>query len=116
MVYTLIGVAIAAILYLYSIPDSRTKKPAKTLQKNTPVPENPAKKALRFCPLCGSTMEPGDKLHVELFRADPHDKVFILGCKTCLPGAVSPAAKKDTEEGYQEQSLPELEAAAGEAC
>ena len=87
MIYTLIGAAIAGVLYLYIIsakPAASAKKTdAAPLRHNTPVSAPKAK--LRFCPLCSSSMQPGEKLHVEIFKAEPNDKVFLLGCTACLP-------------------------------
>lgn len=36
------------------------------------------------CPVCGHHLKPSDKLFTRTYRAQPRDRVFILGCSECM--------------------------------
>lgn len=99
MIYTLLGIAIIAAIYLYLMssqptPGEREAKRRARLGEDpaaaaeTPVPEQPAGRPMRYCPICRSEMGPFDKLYGEIYRATPRDKVLIKGCRRCyaIPG------------------------------
>lgn len=63
-------------------------------------PEVPAAPARQPCPLCGSALGPGERVHSVVFASSTPDKIMeIAGCPHCRPPAtlrrVCPVCKKD---------------------
>lgn len=83
MLYFLLGISISAILFLYYnlfFKDKSDVVPIATLSEKDSI----RKPRIRSCPICGASMEMGDKLYGEIYRAEPRDKVTIKGCKHCF--------------------------------
>ncbi len=87
-----VGLALlTAILFLALSGPKRTRDPE-------PVPaEDPVRPP---CPLCGSRLGPGERVHSVVFATKTEDKIMeISGCPHCRPPAslrrVCPVCKKD---------------------
>lgn len=69
--------------------------------RRTPVPQAvPEEPARQPCPLCGSRLGPGERLHSVVFATKTEDKIMeISGCPHCRPPAriprVCPVCKKE---------------------
>lgn len=108
MIYTLLGIAIIAAIYLYLMASQPTpgereaKKQAKQAEvaDDEPVSKTvrlPQDKPKRFCPICQSEMGPYEKLYGEIYRAQPRDKVLIKGCRHCYAIPAKPGTQPDFE-------------------
>jgi len=87
-----VGLAVVTVLVFWGLFGSRRTSDS-TLESATPVSRQP-------CPLCGSSLGPGERVHSVVFASSTEDKIMeISGCPHCRPPAnlrrVCPVCKKD---------------------
>lgn len=87
-----VGLAIVTVLVFLALGSPRRSARA------TPPPPEAVKR--QPCPLCGSALAPGEKVHSVVFTSTTRDKIMeISGCPHCRPPAVlrrvCPVCKKD---------------------
>lgn len=76
-----VGLAlVTAILFLALAGPRRTPRAAAGAEEDEPLSPS------RPCPLCGSALSPGERVHSVVFASSAPDKVMeISGCPHCRP-------------------------------
>lgn len=87
------GLAVVTVLVFLALLGPKRTPPAIPAPENLISPRQP-------CPLCGSTLAPGERVHSVVFASSTADKIMeISGCPHCKPPAtlrrVCPVCKKD---------------------
>ena len=93
MILVALGLALVTALFFAALAG-----PKRTRSEPAPVAAAPA--VLSTCPLCGSGLGPGERVHSVVFATKTEDKIMeISGCPHCKPPAtlrrVCPVCKKD---------------------
>lgn len=95
MIPFLVAAVLAVVTVLVFLALSGPRRTAEPHRTSDPVP------LLRQpCPLCGSALEPGEKVHSVVFTSSTADKIMeISGCPHCRPPATlrrfCPVCKKE---------------------
>jgi len=96
-VTALVGVGLAVLVaVLFLVLGGTGKKRASA----PPAPETSGLPDPRTCPLCGSALKTGERVHSVVYATKTQDKLMeISGCPYCRPPAelrrVCPVCKKD---------------------